>query len=137
MFKKNEVADFANAETIIGPSVKVEGNFVGQGNIIVEGTVKGSVKTNGNVMVGNKAKITAAVEAANAVISGEIRGNVTVSGDLELTESARITGDVVAKTLAIARGAMLNGNCAMTDKPFTKESADASKEENNDSTETF
>ncbi|OGF28282.1 hypothetical protein A2477_02375 [Candidatus Falkowbacteria bacterium RIFOXYC2_FULL_47_12] len=121
MFKKNEVADFGNAETIIGPSVKVEGNFVGQGNIVVEGIVKGSVKTNGNLSIGGKAKITAAVEAANAIISGEVRGNVTVSGDLELTESARITGDVAAKTLSIARGAALNGNCTMTDKPLMKE----------------
>ena len=137
MFKKNEVADFGNAETIIGPSVKVEGNFVGQGNIVVDGIVKGSVKTNGNLSVGIKAKITAAVEAANAIISGEIHGNVTISGDLELTESARVTGDIAAKTLAIARGAALNGNCAMTDKSSMKESAGESKEKNNDSTETF
>ena len=66
MFKKQEADNFKEAETIIGPSVKVEGDFVGQGNIIVDGVIKGSVTTNGNLRVGDQAKITAAVAAANA-----------------------------------------------------------------------
>jgi len=114
MFKKQEADNFKEAETIIGPSVKVEGDFVGQGNIIVDGVIKGSVTTNGNLRVGEQAKITAAVTAANALISGEIHGNVTIKGDLELTENAKIFGDVETKSICVARGAILNGKCAMT-----------------------
>ena len=114
MFKKNEAVDFNNAETIIGPSVKVEGDFVGQGDLVIEGSVKGNVKTNGNLRIGAQAKVTATIEAANAIISGEVHGNITVTGDLELTESAKVTGDVAAQTIAIARGATLNGKCDMS-----------------------
>lgn len=113
MFKKQEADNFKEAETIIGPSVKVEGDFVGQGNIIVDGVIKGSVTTNGNLRVGDQAKITAAVAAANALISGEIHGNVTIKGDLELTATAKIFGDIETKSICVARGAILSGNCVM------------------------
>ena len=121
MFKSEKTNDFKEAETIIGPSVKVEGDFVSQGNLIVDGVIKGNVKTNGNLRVGDKAKVTASVSAANALISGEIHGNVTIKEDLELTSNAKIFGDIQAKSVCIARGAILNGKCTMTEEETKKE----------------
>jgi len=92
MFKNDKTNDFKEAETVIGPSVKVEGDFVGQGNLIIEGVVKGSVKTDGNLRVGDKSKIEASITAANAIISGEIKGDVTIKGDLEITTGAKNLG---------------------------------------------
>jgi len=114
MFKKED-QDFKEVETIIGPSVKVEGDFVGHGNLVIEGVVKGSVKTEGNLKVGEKSQVSASVSAANAIISGEIKGSVSIAGDLELTASAKIWGDISAKSICIARGAFLTGNCNMTE----------------------
>lgn len=101
------------AETIIGPSVKVKGNFQGEGNIIIEGIVEGNVKTSKNLLIGNKAKITANVEAGEAKIGGEIIGNIKVNGYLEIISSAKILGDVEATEISIAKGAILNGKCIM------------------------
>jgi len=100
-------------ETIIGPSVKVKGDFNAQGNIIVQGTVEGNVKTAGNLEVGEKAKITANVEAKEAKIGGQIRGNVKVKGFLEIMAAAKIFGDIEAAGLSIERGAAFNGKCTM------------------------
>jgi len=116
MFAKNEnPSDFKEVETTIGPSVKVEGDFVGQGNLIIEGVVKGSVKTDGNLRVGDQSKIEASISAANALISGEIKGDVVIKGDLELTAGSKIWGDVEAGSICIARGAFFNGKCTMND----------------------
>ncbi|MDO8581530.1 MAG: polymer-forming cytoskeletal protein [bacterium] len=108
-------------ETVIGPSVKVEGNFRGQGNVIVEGVVHGSLKTDKDLTVGAGAKISASVIAANAKISGEVRGTVKIKGKLELTETARIFGDIETETLSVAPGAILNGKCTMVKEPPTPE----------------
>ena len=43
--KENKLEKFKDAETIIGASIKVKGNFQGQGNIIIEGSLEGSLKT--------------------------------------------------------------------------------------------
>lgn len=111
--KQGQEEGFGEFETVIGPSVKVKGDFNCQGNIIVEGTVDGNLKTNGSLEVGNKAKITAQVEAKEAKIGGEITGNVKIKGFLEITNTAKIYGDIEASVLSIERGAVFNGKCAM------------------------
>ena len=100
-------------ETVIGPSVKVQGDFNAQGNIIVEGIVDGNLKTAGNLEVGGKAKVTANVEAKEAKIGGQIEGNIKIKGYLEITSSAKILGDIEAASLSIERGAIFNGKCIM------------------------
>ena len=115
MFKQQEEkTNFKEVETIIGPSVKVKGNFNGQGNIIVEGIVEGSVKTNGNIFIGDKAKILANIEAKEAKIGGKIIGNIKVKNYLEITALANIAGDIECTSLSIEKGAVLNGKCTMT-----------------------
>ncbi len=116
------------AETIIGPSVKVKGNFHGQGNIIIEGSVEGSVKTNKYLLVGEKAQITASVEAEEAKIGGLINGNVVIKGYLEITSSAIINGDLETNELSIERGATINGKCTMnSNKEKTKKELSENK----------
>jgi cytoskeletal protein CcmA (bactofilin family) len=116
MFKNNDEAalNIKEAETIIGPSIKVKGNFHGQGNIIIEGSVEGSVKTNGFLLIGEKAKINATIEAKDAKIGGEVVGNIKILGALEIKSSAKILGDIEAKELSIERGAKFDGKCSMT-----------------------
>ena len=114
MFNKQSQGEaLGEFETVIGPSVKVKGDFNGQGNIIVEGTVEGNLKTNGNLEVGEKAKITANVEAKEAKIGGQVSGNVKIKGFLEITASAKIFGDIETASLSIERGAIFNGKCLM------------------------
>lgn len=114
MFKKEESQqNFKEVETIIGPSVKVKGNFNSQGNIIVEGVLEGTLKTAGNVYLGDKAKIQANIEANDIRAGGEIRGNIKAKGYLEIVKSAIITGDVECSQIAIQKGAVIQGRYTM------------------------
>ena len=96
-------------ETVIAPSVRVEGDFVSEGNVRIEGEVKGSISTERDLIVGEAAKITAGVVARNAVIAGELHGNLRVFDRLELASTARIYGDIQSKVLSVAPGAMMKG----------------------------
>lgn len=109
----NGKTNIKEAETIIGPSIKVKGNFHGEGNIIIEGLVEGSVKTDKFLLIGNKSKITAEVTAKDAKIGGEITGNIKIHGYLEITSTARIIGDIEAAQISVERGAIINGHCSM------------------------
>lgn len=120
MFSKNSPVAVQNeAETIIGKSVKIEGTFNGQGNIIVEGEVNGNLKTDKNLDVRAGAKITADIEAANMKIAGEINGNVKCHGSLDISGEGKIIGDIETKIISIASGAIIKGKCA-TDVHETK-----------------
>jgi len=101
------------AETIISASVKVEGDFVSQGNVLIEGEVEGSIKTEKDLRVGEHARISADVTAASATVAGEVRGNMTVRERLQLEPTARVFGDIKTKDLVIASGAVVNGRLVM------------------------
>lgn len=110
---QSEEGEAKETETVIGPSVKVEGNFNGKGDILVEGEVHGSLKTNKNLKVGAGSKIKAEVEANTILLAGTIRGNVKAREKIELTESAKLIGNLTCKSVSIASGAIFNGKCIM------------------------
>ncbi len=112
MFKKQDF-EKGSAETIIGSSVKIDGDFVGKGNVIVEGVVTGSLSTDQNLTIAEGARVLAHIKAQNAFISGEVKGNISVKEGLELGATARIFGDVETNRLTVATGALLNGKCTM------------------------
>ncbi|MFA6511940.1 MAG: polymer-forming cytoskeletal protein [Patescibacteria group bacterium] len=113
-----------NAETIIGPSVHVEGNFQGAGDIVVEGSVAGTLKTTSNVRIGESAKVKADIECDTIYVAGEVRGNIIAKGQLEITQSGKVQGNVACTVLSIAPGAKLHGKCAMNGKMDSKEEAE-------------
>lgn len=103
----------AAAETVVGPSVKIQGDLNSEGNIRIEGAVAGKVQTTQSVHVGEAAKIAADVLAGNAIIAGEIHGNVKVTGNLILQPTARIAGDISCAILRVEDGAQFSGKCSM------------------------
>jgi cytoskeletal protein CcmA (bactofilin family) len=111
MFKneKDMMSPVQETETVIAPSVRVEGEFVSEGNVRIEGMVTGSISTERDLTVGEHAKITANVQARNGVVAGELHGNLRVLDRLELASTARIHGDIQAKVLSVAPGAMMRG----------------------------
>ena len=114
MFSKKQASPSPkNVETIIGPSVKVEGNFKGEGDLLIDGILVGSLNTKNNLKVGSGAIVEANIRANNAFISGKVKGNITVKGKLELSATATIKGDIKAEILSIESGALLEGNISM------------------------
>ena len=115
MFGKNQpVVSSKNVETIIGPSVKVEGDFKGEGDLVIEGILVGNLNTKNNLKIGQGAVVEATVRANNAFIAGKVRGNVTIKGKLDITSSAVIIGDIKASILSIEAGAIIQGNVSMS-----------------------
>ena len=113
MFKPAARPESANNDTVIAAGVKVEGDFTSAGNIIIDGEVSGTLRTDMDLVVGPEAKITANVSARNARISGEVHGNLSVSERAELSATAKVSGDIQARILVMEAGAVLNGRCAM------------------------
>lgn len=101
------------SETIIGPSVRMEGKMVAKGTVLIQGAVVGSVKTGEDVHVAEGATVKASIDALNVFLAGVVEGPIKARGRLELSANARVTGDVEAKTVSIDAGAVLNGRCVM------------------------
>lgn len=137
MFKKEDLLNNINdAETIIGESVQVKGHFESNGNIIINGSLEGDIKTKGAILVGEKSRINANIEAEEMVIKGEINGNLKINGYLSIKELAKIIGDIECVQISIEKGAEINGQVTITNKK-TKNNykKDSSKEESEETPE--
>ncbi len=137
MFKKQDLLNNINdAETIIGESVQVKGHFESNGNIIINGSLEGDIKTKGAILVGEKSRINANIEAEEMVIKGEINGNLKINGYLSIKELAKIIGDIECVQISIEKGAEINGQVTITNKK-TKNNykKDSSKEESEETPE--
>ncbi len=110
MFKKEDMHNIKDTETIIGESVILEGDFNGHGNVVVEGKLNGSFSTDGHVLVGENAEINANITAKSAFISGKISGNINVEESLDIARTAFIKGDIKAQSIAVESGCEINGN---------------------------
>lgn len=113
MWQRENGVEGRDVETIIGSTVKVDGNFVGAGDVTVEGHVAGTLKTSKNLRVGPSAVIKADIEAANIFIAGEVRGQVVCKGKVELGSSGKIFGNVDTHSIIVAHGAVLHGKVTM------------------------
>ena len=114
MFQKDSPEKSSgSAETVIGPSVKVEGDLKGVGSVIIQGELKGLISTDKEVTVGDNAVVHASIDANRATISGKVTGNITIKDHLEVTASAKIDGDIKTKTISIESGATINGGLSM------------------------
>ena len=119
MFKKpQDLGAFASqgqdtTESIIGPSVHLEGNFNSSGNIVIAGSLSGSLTTSGNLRVEEGAKVQATVSAAHIFVAGEVRGDIYAGEQLELAPSARVIGNIDVKVLSVSPGAIIHGKCSM------------------------
>lgn len=107
-------------ETVVGPSVHVQGEFKSKGDIVVKGIVSGDVETKQGLTVESDAEVEADVRAAEATISGKVDGSVAVSGKLNILETADIEGDIECGTLKVEPGAMIEGNVSMSNGSSTK-----------------
>lgn len=123
MFKKEEkLNNFNEAETIIGESVHVKGNFESSGNIIINGILEGEVKTEGAILIGEKSKISANIEAEEMMVKGLIEGNIKINEYLAIGSSAKITGNIECAQISIEKGAEINGNVSISNKQNKKNS---------------
>jgi len=118
---KNDTQNSRQSETIIGSSVKVEGNFVGEGNVIIEGQLQGTLKTKNNVNIGPTAKVKANIEAQDVFLAGELHGNIKALGKLQIMSSAKIFGNFETQSLTVEAGASINGKCTMGSEALTSE----------------
>lgn len=120
--------DNTAAETVVGPSVKIQGDLNSEGNIRIEGSVVGKVQTTQSVHVGEAAVIQADMQAGNAIIAGQVQGNIKVSGNLILQSTAKIHGDIACAILRVEDGALFTGKCNMKGTATDKKSVSINNE---------
>ena len=103
-----------NAINLIGVGTEIKGDVNSNGDIRIDGSLKGNLKTKGKVVIGATGFVKGEVNCKNSDVEGNIEGKITVMELLSLKSTSSINGDIVARRLAIEPGAKFTGNCNMS-----------------------
>ncbi len=99
--------------TVIGAQSVIAGTFGGRENCLVQGRVTGQCELNGTFMLAAGGQWLGDIVADNVIIAGEVEGDVRARAKLELATTARIRGKLTAPAIAIAEGAVYEGEINM------------------------
>lgn len=107
--------------TIIGDQIYIEGTIRGEEDLLIEGSVKGSIEMKAHhLTVGTKGQVIAEVRAANVTISGKLEGNINATGRVAITKAADFNGEIKAKSISVEDGAYLKAVIELEREPTQK-----------------
>ena len=112
--KRRLLDQIAGAPTYVAEGCRVTGDVEAPGPLVVCGTVLGDGDVRGPLHLATTAHWQGDVRAESAIVAGSVTGAVHVTGKMEIGANAVIRGRVVARTLAIARGAVIDGEVTIT-----------------------
>ena len=99
----------AATRNVLSTDVEIKGTVKFTNDLVVDGRIEGEISSDGNLTVGENARIKAEIRTATVVVYGKVHGNMTATDRVELKASAEVVGDIKAKTLSIEAGAIFVG----------------------------
>lgn len=100
-------------KTLLGPGASFEGKLSFEGTVRLEGSFKGEVFTDDELVIGEGATVDAEVKVGTIVVHGEVKGNITAQKSVELHHPAKVFGNISTPSLTIEKGVVFEGTCRM------------------------
>ena len=110
---RGDAIESSTQQNRIAQGTTIVGDIVSEGGFRIDGSVQGTIKTPGKIVVGKSGIINGTLEGTNADFEGRFSGKMKLSGVLSLKSSAFIEGEVETGKLAVEPGATFNAVCSM------------------------
>src|SRR2546425_5546322 len=105
MANPKDTSSSSGDNTVIGPSIVINGKLTGDEDLTVRGRVEGELTLSKTLIVEPSGIVKADVEVQNAIISGVVVGNIVATESVELTKDGRMVGDIRSPRVIIVDGA--------------------------------
>lgn len=125
---KNTLPETPQSANLIQAGTSIIGNIESNGNIRIDGNLKGTINTGGKVILGSTGSVEGDIICFNADVEGKVNGTIKVKELLSLKSMALVTGEIFTDKLAIEPGARFTGTCRMENSRPDYPVADASTE---------
>jgi len=103
---------------MIGATVQVKGEIVSEENLLIEGTVEGSVTCNSHeITVGASGTVKADVTAKTIRIEGTVEGDIIGHEKVIITKTGKVRGNIVTPGMSLEDGAKFKGSIDMDPSP--------------------
>jgi cytoskeletal protein CcmA (bactofilin family) len=109
--------------SILGPTIQFKGELSADEDLIINGTIEGSITRMQRLTIGRDGKVHANVDAQLVVIEGTIHGDVRAAKSVSVAPTAHMAGNITAPSVAIQEGAKFNGSVDMSEGSVAQDSA--------------
>lgn len=104
------------APSILSADVVVVGNVTSGGDIQIDGTIEGDIRSI-SLTVGDKATINGEIVADDVVVRGRVIGSIHARR-VQLCSNCHVEGNILHEALAVETGAYFEGNCRHSADPL-------------------
>ena len=111
----------ATGNSLIGAGTTIKGDISSNGDIRIDGTLKGNIIGGAKVLIGPDGVVEGDIEGNQADVLGSVTGKIVVKDLLNLRGKAVIKGNIQAVKLQIEPTVTFNGQCHMNNTPITKD----------------
>lgn len=98
--------------TKIAKEVKIEGKFDFRGTVVIDGTIIGSINSEGILTISESGNVESSIKVKDAVVAGTFKGEMVATGMVMIKSTGKFIGNITQKngaTLIIERGGLLMG----------------------------
>jgi len=114
--------------SIVSAGLQVTGNMTSDGDIQIEGTITGDVKSR-TITVGTDGLVQGQLIAESVQVSGAVEGKIRAKA-VVLVAGARVIGDIVHDVITVEPGAHVEGALKRYSKPEAVEPDPKAKADN-------
>lgn len=100
--------------TVIAEDLEIKGTVKFKSSLMIKGVLEGEIFSEGLLIIGPTAKVTATITTKNFISHGHVTGNVTAGEQIILKNTSTHQGDITTPNITIESGAVFNGKCIMT-----------------------
>ena len=100
-----------NDVNVIAAGTVLNGDITAKSDCRIDGSIKGNIKCESKVIIGQTGMLEGDVECHSIEIRGKVKANVTAKDLIALSATAILAGNIVSSKLSIEPGANFVGNC--------------------------
>jgi cytoskeletal protein CcmA (bactofilin family) len=99
--------------SVLGPTLRFKGELSAQEDLVVQGSVEGSITHTQSLTMGSEGSMKGDIRARVIIIDGKVEGDLYATEAVNIRATAKVKGNVFAPRVAISDGAFFQGTVEM------------------------
>ncbi len=99
--------------SVLGPTLRFRGELSAQEDLIVQGSVEGSITHTQSLTIGTDGSMKGDIRARVIVVDGKVEGDLYATESVNIRATAKVKGNVFAPRVGITEGAFFQGQIEM------------------------